>query len=304
MIDFTPFAANHLSTYNINEFDLDDNTMLNAIEQEIQGAFNNLNKDKTKRARCSYFKIKDTLPDDFEEYFLQLTDQIQIICGIRHLSLDPTKPFIHFESNIFLSKDEIIGLYRKHLATKFNKFEPTFIRYYNKEELPDTMARSVYLIQTASQIKSVPAFPKETDLKLTLPSDDSYFEWYQNGYQSFHNQFPDLQTFVPVNTKDDMEQSRKEGLLFLAEYQGKLVGLISAIKDQFLGHEGIYFLEIFLDQSVKGQGLAKCLQRKFVATVAKDEIIWGTIDFENQPSLKTALSTGRKPVRYEHFIEI
>jgi len=153
-------------------------------------------------------------------------------------------------------------------------------------------------------MKNTPPFDQEAAITLTAPKDDSYFDWYTAGYKDFHNRFPDLEPYVSVNTKDDMELSRKEDLLRIVEINKQPIGLISAMRDTFLGQDSIYFLEIFIENAYTGKGLAKCIQRKFVAEVAKQEIIWGTIDYKNKPSLKTALSTGRIPVRYEHFIEI
>lgn len=278
--------------------------MIQALEKEIKDSFINLNKGKTRRARHSYFNIENTIPEDYEEYLLELDKNTQVIVGIRHLNLNPKNAFIDFKSTTEFSRQDLLDLYQSKLKPQFTKFQPNSIRYYSREKQPETTTRSVYLVQTAQKMKAMPPFEQESDITLTSPPDKAYFEWYTTGYKEYHERFPHLAPYVPVNTLGDMEQSRKEGLLRIAHYKGQRIGLISAIKDQFLGNDGIYFLEIFLDQAFKGKGLAKCLQRKYVDEVATREIIWGTIDFENKPSLKTALSTGRMAVHFEHFIAI
>ncbi len=304
MINFKAFAKTNLDSYNLLGFELEEKTMLAAIEKEIKDDFNNLNQEKTKRKRYTFFNIPDALPDDYEEFILNLDKNIQVIVGIRHLSSNREKPFINLQSNTTFSTQQLLDLYHSKLTSKFTKFQPQYIRFYHKEKLEDISTRSVYLAQTASKIKEIPPFAKESEITLTAPTDDSYFQWYEKGYLDYHKRFPSLQPFVPINSKDDMEHSRKEGLLRIAHCNGQRIGLISAMRDTFLGYDAIYFLEIFLDQAFKGKGLAKCLQRKFVAEVTQQEIVWGLIDFENKPSLKTALSTSRLPVRYEHMIKI
>ena len=89
------------------------------------------------------------------------------------------------------------------------------------------------------------------------------------------------------------------------EIEGERVGLIAGERSPFLGHDGIYFHEIFVSQKWKGKGLAKIIQRKYVDQFTEGhEFVWGTIDHFNLPSFKTAEGNGRKAVRFENFVEI
>ena len=100
-----------------------------------------------------------------------------------------------------------------------------------------------------------------------------------------------------------MEDCREQGLLQLAFYNEKPLGLIAAERSDFLGTQAIYFNEILIYPEFKGRGLAKAMQRKFISELPDDfKLVWGTIDAQNFPSLKTAMSNGRKVIRYECFL--
>ena len=102
-----------------------------------------------------------------------------------------------------------------------------------------------------------------------------------------------------------MEESRELGLLYYGVINNENVGLIAADKTNFLSHSGVYFNEIMLTTDWKGKGLAKVLQQKFIKEhVCQLDFVWGTIDWNNKPSLKTALSNNREAIRFESFIDI
>ena len=114
-----------------------------------------------------------------------------------------------------------------------------------------------------------------------------------------------LKDKVTINSKKVMQDSIEDGLLKSVLLNGKRIGLIAAKISKFLGYNGMYFNEIFIDKNFKGKGLAKAIQRKFIQEFSRsNEFIWGTIDSQNLPSFKTALANGRKPIRFECFVPI
>ncbi len=102
-----------------------------------------------------------------------------------------------------------------------------------------------------------------------------------------------------------MSESLDQGLLFFAKINQEKVGLIAGIKSELLGHSGMYFNEIFISKEFRGKGLAKSIQRKFINDNAKPkDIIWGTIDYQNKCSYRTAASNERTPIRFECFLSL
>jgi len=114
-----------------------------------------------------------------------------------------------------------------------------------------------------------------------------------------------LKDWVPINDKEEMEESRRQSCLFLVYVNGVKAGLIAGIPQPLLGLHGIYFIEIMMTRQFKGQGLASVVQRKYIDSLPGNyEIVWGTIDTMNLASTKTALKVGRKSIREEYFISV
>jgi hypothetical protein len=110
----------------------------------------------------------------------------------------------------------------------------------------------------------VKPWDEERELEFEEVLDDSYYDWYKRGYSEFHVDFPELEKKVTVNSSDSMSDSFEQGLLKFAIINGEKVALIAAGKSDLLGHEAIYFREIYIERKWKGRGLAKAIQRKFV----------------------------------------
>jgi len=303
--DFNNFAEISLATYNLEAFDIDRQTALNAIVKEIEESLLDLNKQTTKDARYKNLKVKNATPEDYTERIIEIEKGKIIITGIRHANGNTAMPFVNIWTNFYTSEAELKEIYNFFLFDYFKVFEPKEIRYFTKNLIPSNTISSCYLVQKSSEIKNIKPHPEEQDMKLISPADTTYYDWYVTGYKNFHAQFPTLENSVPLNSLAVMEESNAAGLLKLAIYKGKEIGLIAATREAFLGMDGLYFLEIFMDENYKGKGLAKSIQRKFVAEFSQDEdFIWGTVDYHNKPSFKTALSNKRLAIRFENCIAL
>jgi len=304
-IDYTDFAKTTLSTYQLSGFRIDITKALNSIQEELEETMTDLNSEATKQARHTFFDIENTNAEDYTEHIISLNDKQQIICGIRHKSGNKDKAFVHVETNFQTSKNELLSVYNNHLSSMFEKFKPKHLRYYTKHKSTLNINSHCFMIQQASVIKNMPSNLEEAEMELKTPEIDNYYDWYAKGYADFHKQYPALKIRVPTQSKALFKDSLKDDLLKLVFYQGERIGLIAADRSPFLGHAGIYFNEIFIDAKWKGKGLAKSIQRKFVDELTNgEEIIWGTIDFENVPSYKTALANKRKAIRFENFLPL
>ncbi|WP_412469988.1 MULTISPECIES: hypothetical protein [unclassified Halobacteriovorax] len=303
--DVHSFAQAQLDTFNLSEFKIDIGLALGNISAEIKEEFEELNSYEVMQERHSYFSIDGVFAEEYRERVIQFDDDRKLIYGIRHMGGNVDIPFIQFLANFNLTTNEALSLY-ENVKHEFIKFKPLYICFHSSGELKDVdMISATHLVTTTSGMKSLKPWPLEQDLSFKVIKDDSYYEWYKSGYEEFNREVPELSKKVCVNTHESMEESMKQGLLQLVFLGDEQIGLISAERSAFLGHDGIYFHEIFIDKKWKGKGLAKAIQRKFVVENTNDaDYVWGTIDYSNLSSFKTALSNGRKPVRYENFVSI
>lgn len=302
---FEDFAAITLSTYNLKDIAIDYQKALTALTAETASEYEELNSEKVLVSRCEFYKIPDVEKEHYQEYMVSITDKGKVICGIRHLNMQPDAAFINILTNFKTSQKELLDIYQTYLHKYFELFKPKYLRYYTNNKILSDIRNNCYLVQMASVIKEKIIFEEEKNMTLITPINESYYKDYQNEYEKFHQKYPDLKNKVPCNDLKLMENSRKDGLLKEVKYQGKSIGLIAGLRDDFLGHPAIYFIEILLKENWRGKGLAKAMQRKYINEIsAANEIVWGTIDMANQPSIMTAKANLRKAVRYENFVKI
>ncbi|EDY84250.1 hypothetical protein VDG1235_3881 [Verrucomicrobiia bacterium DG1235] len=300
------FAWAALGTYDLRALELSKATALEAIKSEFEGKILSLNSEETLVRRCEFCSVLGTVPEDYEERLVELGGGRSVVCGIRHLGMNLAKPFVSVWPNFAVADvEEIRELYRRELAERFEVFKPRWVQISTPTGEESEAAGSVYVATRARTMLRRQKWPGEDDLELVLPSSGAYFAWYQECYDKFHEEFPEKRDWVTSNDRGLMEDCRNAGMLRLVKIGGETAGLIAAEEDDFLGHEGMYFVELLLAKRWRGKGLAKALQRRFVAEVCRPEaVVWGAIDRYNDPSLRTSLANGRRVVRGECFLEV
>jgi len=95
-------------------------------------------------------------------------------------------------------------------------------------------------------------------------------------------------------------------LLFEINIDGKWAGIIGANNgyDNFL--KGYYIVEEFLIENFRGKQFASAVQRHLINKLPfnSNEMLFGTIHYENIPSLRTAMRVDRRPIGMYAFAEI
>lgn len=298
------FAEAEWMSFDLSELALDKTKAVESIQTALSKAYIGLNRQSTKEKRHQRFQIPDTGPEEYAERLIDLGSAGAVICGIRHLNLNPARPFIELRANFSLSGPDEVRALSNRVAPYFTAFDPKWIAVHARQPM-GAESRNVYMVQRARVIQAMPAWPAEADIELRAVSGQGYFEAYRAGYVAFHERNSHLADSVPANPLEVMEESREAGLLYALVLDGRSAGLIAAVRADFLGHPGLYFNEIFISPPFTGKGLAKAFQRKFIAEKgSSDAIVWGTIAARNLPSYKTAIANQRRAIQYESFVQI
>ncbi len=301
--DLASFATAVLNTYDLSKLKIDKERALSFLSDQILSDFEELNLAETMSARHQYYKIGEA--SDYAESFIELGESKKIICGIRHLGGNPDLPFINCLPNFEMTSIEEAKKIARVVQSRFEKFSPRYLSFYSSKKMEIDLIGSIYLVSNSKSMSEARDWKLNETISLERIVDHSFYDWYKEGYEEFHQEQPHLRSKVTVNDLDTMTDSLDQGLLFYAKIGQERVGLIAAIKSEFLGHPGIYFNEIFLSKKFRGKGLAKSLQRKFILDHARPEdIVWGTIDDQNKYSYQTAVSNGREAIRYECFLKL
>lgn len=299
------FAKITLSTYAINDFDLDLSIAETFIAKELQKEFEELNNTKVKEARLNFFQVPNTTLSHYDEKIVKIKGKGNLICGIRHLNSNADNAFIDIKTDFYTSKKDLVEIYYTHLQKTFKVFKPKYLRYYSKNAILSNEINLCCLVQKASIIKNEILWEKENSLNLISPINQAYYKWYVDEYNKFHQNNKTLKDKVPINSIAEMEESNQANLLKIVQYKGEEIGLIASLRKNYLGHNAIYFIDFLLKDQWKGKGFAKAIQRKYINEFANEnDIIWGTIDNANKSSMATAIANKRKAVRFENFIRI
>lgn len=108
---------------------------------------------------------------------------------------------------------------------------------------------------------------------------------------------------VQINSKETMDTSLKENLLYVYSEGEDKIGLIAGENELFLGKPAIYQNEILIGQQHRGQGYANKLLAGFVNILNADYFICD-IDADNIPSTNIALRSGQRVFSQEIFVAI
>lgn len=303
--ELNSFAEADIQTYDLSHLDIDLEIVEDSIEKEIEENLAELNSAETLAARFNNFKVEGTTEEDYRERLYKIDKNKKFIYGIRNFGGDRNLPFIYIQANFEISsKVQALSFYNL-IKEEFNKFSPLYLSFQTKLPIDSDFIGSIYLVASTKDISSRVPWDTEDRIQFEDVTTSDYYEWYKLGYSQFHIENPELEKKVTLNNKDVMDDSLEQGLLKYIRIDNERAGIIAAENSKLLGHSGIYFNEIFLQNKWKGKGLAKAIQRKFISKYAQGtQFIWGTIDSNNLPSYKTAYSNGRRPIRYENFINL
>lgn len=299
------FANAAYASFNLESLTIDKSKALEELSADISAEFEDLNSAETKQARHEHFNIEGTNEENYIEKILDLGNDKKIIYGIRHMGGNREIPFIQFAPNFTIeSKKQALSIYEK-VKDELRAFKPMFLSFWSHKQIDEDFIGNSYMVSTAESFKTMQAWPQEEGMVFENIGTTLYYAWYKKGYEEFHLDCPELAKKVTINGIEIMNDSMEQGLLKYINLNGERIGLIAAEKSKLLNHDGLYFNEIYIEKKYKGRGLAKAIQRKFVNEFSKGhEFIWGTIDTLNKPSYKTAYSNGRRPIRFECFIDL
>lgn len=301
--DLGDFAEAMLATYDLSEMDFNRDVAIESLRKEIKDEFTDLNEEKVKKQRAEFFKVGR--PEDYTEHLIDLGNGKLVVCGIRYIGCDLDYPFVKMYANFSISDKAIAKEVYESVKDKFIVFSPKFVSFFSPQKIEADRMGYVYMVAPFEKIKDAAPWENDHLLELKKISSDEYYDWYKQGYEEFHLERPDLKGRVQANSKEVMSDSLKQGLMYYGLIDGERAGFIAGVKSEFLGHAGLYFNEIMVRKKWKGKSIAKVIQQKMIKDAGSfSEFVWGTIDYRNQPSYKTALSNGRRPVRFEIFVKV
>lgn len=123
-------------------------------------------------------------------------------------------------------------------------------------------------------------------------------------YRQLAQQDPETTLWATPENADSLRACAEERLLFEVTVDGTRAGVVAAVRYDAHGMRGFSVEELCLDQAHRGNGHAQAVLQHLVQRLprAAGDVLWGTIHPANVPSLRNALSIGRRQVAADAWI--
>lgn len=147
-------------------------------------------------------------------------------------------------------------------------------------------------------LSALPARPGFDRIALVPVEVDEAVQAAEECYAQVGENRPDLPLWARPSLPEELGESHEQGLLFRIHVDGAPAGVVASRRDDDHAMTGFVVQEIVLDRNHLGQRLAAPVQQHLVRVLpAQDgDTLWGSIHPANEPSLRNALSLGRRIV--------
>lgn len=273
------------------------------LESWLQGYITRLQDRAVLENFARHCPVKDATPADYGVRMIQLGDVGTLLAGIHFYGGDTSRPFVNITAMDFELNPETIGAVAELLSKEFAVFCPQRFRIWIDSEheplvrAPGATVDQWILAGRRDEIDRRGALDQGARISLVPDPDLGSRSEFERCYREFNEQHPGTEAWNSAVGRDILEMCARDGGYFRVHIDGEPGGWIAAR----LSGEGPLFgwtmADELLEAEHRGKGLAAAMQRMFLAALPDgEELIWGTIDSRNAPSLGTARRVGREIV--------
>lgn len=292
---------------------LGEEAVRDRIRREVEQELSRCTDDEFARGFYDYCKIEGTTPGDYK-YRILNTPLGEAVASIRFIGGDLEKPAVFLIYRDFdLDTASDIQRVSEFIAFEYEDFTPKRIRWHIPEIKDDLIKANpsirgdlVYVAGFIDELRAA-ARPANFDrVRLRKAEGMGWYSDYTAEFDTIFREWPDFVEMARAEEQDTMKDLLDKGLLFEIEIDGSWAGIAAAnrMTDNYLS--GFCVIEELLVSAFRGQRLAPAVQRHLIEHLpaSGDDMLFGTIHYENKPSLRTAMRTGRRPTGMFIFTEI
>lgn len=270
------------------------------LESALLDAWNSILDIRTAYEYKNHFPVAGTTNEDYADKVFRLDRTGVAIAGIRFSNLDITKPFIEVTHRNFLIDSDLCEKLVDEIRDCFEAFSPKYIRFYGWDSgefsyFSQGHYGKQYFAGALEALQERELPPHYDELVLSHPSDFSFYPYFHEEYLRLLTDRPNLSEAIRPESKSDLEEYGREGLLFVASIGSTFSGVVAGMRGAAVGMSGVCITEEFLTSSFRGRGYGPSLQRHFIEIGPKkeDKVVFGTIHPKNVPAIRTAINIGR-----------
>ncbi len=242
---------------------------------------------------------------------VDLPDGGWALTGIRFRGRDTRRPFVDVVATTAPPTADGLALVAEVVVPAYREFAPRCLRVDAPE--PDPLVERLRgdprfgpgcavdmhvvagLVESLATAPRTPAYPL---VGLRAGDPEELAPRVVEIYRELAAQVPDLATWAQPEDLESLTECADEGLLFEVLVDGDPGGVVAARRLDDHGMTGFSVQEICLDAAHRGRRLAPASLQHLVGELpaGPGDVLWGTIDPANTPSLRNALSIGRTVV--------
>ncbi len=283
------------------------------ITENVETNISYCNDDEFAKKNFDYCKIKGSTFEDYKYRSLK-TPLGELISSIRFLGGDLNKPSVLMVHKDFeLESVEDIKFMCQFLSKEYSIFHPKRISWYSSKleteliESNDFISGDmVYIAEFLDYLKQKP-LPKNSDkIHLKKATSLSWYEEYKNEVNNILKNWSAFSEMHQIESKDTLQKLIEKELVFEVIIANEWAGIIAADTGSEYFLNGYFINEELLTKQFRGKKYAPAVQRHLLEKLPHNanEMLYGTIHFQNIPSMKTALRVGRKALGMYVFADI
>lgn len=280
--------------------------VLQTLREELDHEFSRL----TDQAFAEEFQgvIGVGQPGDYLSRVVE-ADGVRALAAIHFYGGDPTKPFVNFPA--LDGQPTVWGDLVEAALFAFEVFRPRVCRLQSAglaSPLDEAGVRVVGdQVIVAERVRNSKAgLPGAGAISLRDAEPQQALEFVSRMYEQHLRLNPKLAGRLEAATLDQLQGCSEHAALAWWCVDGEIAGLIAAMPDSGFGIDGWVVMEEVVDPKFSGRGSAALAQRELAGRIfAKDQdaVLFGTIDFVNTASRRSAARAGRKEIAGWWFVQ-
>ena len=283
-----------------------------ALASDVEAALSAMIEERTRDAWAEGYRerclVEGTTADDYRLRLVDLGRDGRYMAGIHFRNLRVDAPFVGVAARTVPFRDpQHVHRVVRDLLAAFDRFRPAEVQVEQRSDPPelalgDLREASADKRLIAGRIGDLLALPRpgraERVVVEPITAAQPIWSRYERLYDAFHAREPEMRDRVPISGFEKLEESAEAGCLFVVRIDDERAGMIAGLPSHAHGLRGIVVIDEILGERYRGRGFAPACQRRFIEALpaSADDVVFGTIDARNTPSLRTALSVGRLDV--------
>ncbi|MFI4853736.1 MAG: hypothetical protein ACIAQF_02005 [Phycisphaerales bacterium JB065] len=283
-----------------------ESRVLQTLRTELDQAFERCTDPAFAERYHSFIKIGQ--PSDYLSRVVE-ADGVRALAGIHFCGRDTNKPFVNISA--MDGKPTRWSGVVEALLEAFRVFQPRVCRIQSAGSEPPfeeaglrVVGDQLVVAERVGRMMSDGLSTGPVSLRDAQPQPA--LEFVSRMYEQHLRLNPKLVGRVEAATQDQLQGCSEHGVLAWWCVDDDIAGLIAASPDSGFGIEGWVVMEEVVDPKFSGRGSAALAQREVAGRIfAKDQdaVLFGTIDFVNTASRRSAARAGRKEIAGWWFVQ-